>query len=83
MTLSEAIKILEAAGVDNPAYDARELFYRVGKVEKPIFLNTVCDSTDLTKAVKRRAEREPLQYIIGSVSERGIRQSGVTVYSSL
>ena len=67
MTLNEAIKRLESAGVDNPAYDARELFYRIGGVEKPIFLNTVCTSPELESAINRRAEREPLQYIIGSV----------------
>lgn len=67
MTLNEAIKRLEAAGVDNPAYDARELFYRIGGVEKPIFLNTVCTSPELESAIDRRAKREPLQYIIGSV----------------
>ena len=67
MTLSEAIKRLEDAGVDNPAYDARELFYHIGKVEKPIFLNTVCTSQELDRAIERRAEREPLQYIIGNV----------------
>ena len=67
MTLNEAIKRLESAGVDNPAYDARELFYRIGGVEKPIFLNTVCTSAELESAIDRRAKREPLQYIIGSV----------------
>ena len=67
MTLSEAIKRLEEAGVDNPAYDARELFYRIGECEKPIFLNTVCSSPKLDEAIARRAKREPLQYIIGNV----------------
>ena len=67
MTLNEAIKRLESAGVDNPAYDARELFYRIGGVGKPIFLNTVCTSPELESAIDRRAKREPLQYIIGSV----------------
>jgi HemK-like putative methylase len=67
MTLSEAIKRLEACGVDNPAYDARELFYRIGGVKKPIFLNTVCTSPELESAIERRVKREPLQYIIGSV----------------
>lgn len=67
MTLSEAIKRLEEAGVDNPTYDARELFYRIGGVEKPIFLNTVCTLPELERAIERRIKREPLQYIIGSV----------------
>lgn len=67
MTLSEAIKILEEAGIDNPKHDARELFYHIGGCNKPIFLNRVCASQGLICAINRRAKREPLQYIIGSV----------------
>ena len=65
MTLKEAIEILKAAGVQSADYDARELFrfYRPGVV----MLNTECDSPELLSAIKRRANREPLQYIIGEV----------------
>ena len=65
MTLKEAIEKLRAAGVESADYDARELFrfYRHGTVT----LNTECDSPELLSAVERRANREPLQYIIGEV----------------
>ena len=68
MTLSEAIELLREGGVDSPEYDARELFKVFGKSNTPfITLHTSSDSEELINAVKRRAEREPLQYIIGSV----------------
>lgn len=66
MTLKEAIEILKKAGVDSPDYDARELF-RAYSGESLITLNTASDSEELTKAVSRRAAREPLQYILGTV----------------
>lgn len=65
MTLSEAIKILSDAGVDSAAYDARELFKLY--CPEPVMMNTSCDDRRLILAVERRAKREPLQYIIGSV----------------
>ena len=66
MTLKEAIEILKKAGVDSPDYDARELF-RAYSGESLITLNTASDSEELTEAVSRRAAREPLQYILGTV----------------
>lgn len=66
MTLKEAIEILKKAGVDSPDYDARELF-RAYVGESLITLNTASDSEELTEAVSRRAAREPLQYILGTV----------------
>ena len=65
MTLSDAVKILEEAGVDSPLYDARELFKRY--VHGAVFLNTECNDERLLSDIKRRADREPLQYIIGEV----------------
>lgn len=65
MTLSEAIKILSDAGVDSAAYDARELFKLY--CPEPVMMNTLCDDPSLILAVERRAKREPLQYIVGSV----------------
>lgn len=65
MTLSEAVKILEAAGVDSPLYDARELFGLF--CPKPVMLNTNCDDPELSEMIERRKMREPLQYIIGNV----------------
>lgn len=63
MTLKEAIKILEDAGIDSPDYDARELFRNY--CQGAILHDSECDSLELIRAVERRAKREPLQYIIG------------------
>ena len=65
MTLNEAVKILEAAGVDSPLYDAREIFNLF--CTKPIMLNSQSDDPGLLEMIRRRADREPLQYIIGNV----------------
>ena len=69
MTLKEATEILLAGGVENPAYDAKELFMYVGKMSRGelLFEDAKCKSEDLRAAVMRRAKREPLQYIIGEV----------------
>ena len=69
MKLSEAIKILTEAGVENPSHDARELFRKIaGCKDYELFSPTVCsDSPELQDAIKRRSEREPLQYILGEV----------------
>ncbi len=68
MTLQEAIKMLRDGGVDSPEYDARELFRAYGGLNTPLItMSSASDSEQLVTAVKRRAEREPLQYIIGSV----------------
>ncbi len=65
MTLNQAIKILEAAGVDSPVHDARELFRLY--CPEPVMTNTECDNPKLLEMINRRANREPLQYIIGRV----------------
>ena len=68
MTLAEAIEILKKSGVDSPEYDARELFRAFGDLNTALItLRTSSDSPKLISAVERRAKREPLQYIIGSV----------------
>ena len=69
MTLGETIKILSDAGVDNPRYDARELFHRIGKMPISELISPLaeCDSPELISAIERRKKREPLQYIIGEV----------------
>ena len=68
MTLKDAIELLRASGIDSPEYDARELFRKFGELGAgPIMLNMESESTALTDAIMRRAKREPLQYITGSV----------------
>lgn len=67
MTLKEAIGLLRESGVDSPEYDARELFRAFGNIDGLITVGTSSDSKELADAVNRRAAREPLQYIIGSV----------------
>ena len=68
MTLKEAIEILRESGIDAPEHDARELFRAfAGTAGAPIMLNCSSNSEELIAAVGRRASREPLQYIIGTV----------------
>ena len=68
MTLAKAIEILKKSGVDSPEYDARELFRTFGKLGTGyVSLNSESSSEELIEAIERRAKREPLQYIIGSV----------------
>ena len=68
MTLAQAIEILKSSGVDSPEYDARELFRAYGGLgTNLITLRSESECEELIRAVERRAKREPLQYIIGSV----------------
>ena len=69
MKLSEAISILTSAGVENPRHDAREIFRRIGRLRdyELISANAESDIPELISAVERRALREPLQYILGTV----------------
>ena len=67
LKLSDAIKLFSECGVPDPRYDARRLFSEIGKIPdyKLISPDTECDSPELLEAVRRRAAREPLQYILG------------------
>lgn len=69
MKLSEAISILTSAGVESPRHDAREIFRKIGKLKdyELISADAESDLPELHSAVKRRALREPLQYILGTV----------------
>lgn len=69
MTLREAINILADAGIESAAYDAREIFSAIGKMSRAELISPDAKSTSpaLSDAIKRRAAREPLQYIIGEV----------------
>lgn len=67
MTLKEAIEILTEAGIDSPEYDARELFRVYARGADLLTKASECGSEELKQAIRRRAAREPLQYIIGTV----------------
>ena len=70
MTLSEAVEILKKAGIENPVYDARQIFSKIGKIkmEHLILGGEVEDGSEAALAVIKRAERTPLEYLIGSVA---------------
>ena len=69
MKLFEAIDKLKNAGVDNPVYDAREIFRIIGKIHITELISRDAESLipEVSSAVERRCRREPLQYIIGAV----------------
>ena len=65
MNLKTAIQILKSAGIDSPEYDARAIFKAYGC--EAILASRESDNPELISAIERRAKREPLQYILGSV----------------
>lgn len=67
MKLSEACSILRKAGIESAKHDASEIFSEIGGVPRnEILLSDVATSDErVIRAIERRAEREPLQYIIG------------------
>lgn len=69
MKLTDAIRLLRESGVTDPVYDARELFAHFCGVSRAALFGADpdIDSEELSRAVKRRRKREPLQYIIGEV----------------
>lgn len=69
MTLREAIRALECAGVPDARYDAREVFVRIGGLTRAqaMFPDAEAASPLVEDAIARRVRREPLQYIIGEV----------------
>lgn len=69
MKLSEAVKILSDAKIDSARYDAIELFSHFEGVSRAqlVIGDYNSDCAELELAVMRRAERYPLQYIIGKV----------------
>ncbi len=66
-----AAKRLKKCGVDNPQYDSQELLMSVANMDRTAYLlhceEKMEDSlyTAFEKLVKRRANREPLQHILG------------------
>lgn len=69
MTLREATKLLSDAGVPSPRYDAEELFRAALSLPRGVLIDPGRDyrSGELDTLIARRAEREPLQYMIGEV----------------
>ena len=67
ITLKEAIDTLRLANVPSPEHDAKELFRTFGALTEPLTLRSASDKAELISAIERRAAREPLQYIIGTV----------------
>lgn len=69
MTLSEAEKILADAGIEDARHEARIIFAAVGgePLYKLLTPSYATESDEAKSAVYRRAEREPLAYIIGNI----------------
>lgn len=67
MKLSEAIKALSSAQIEDARFDARALFSHFGGYTpaQMIGVDVECESAELEEAIERRASREPLQYILG------------------
>ena len=69
MKFKEAVKILSESKVENAKFDALEIFMRLGGFSRTDLLLENPESSDeaVLSAVRRRCEREPLQYILGEV----------------
>ena len=69
MTLKEAEKLLSDAGIEDSRHEARIIFAAVGgePIYKLLSPSYDCESEEVRDAVLRRAQREPLAYIIGWV----------------
>ena len=67
MTLAHAVEILKNAGVENPLYDARQIFSKIGNIpmERLVLGGEVADGSPTALAISKRAERIPLEYLIG------------------
>lgn len=76
LALAEAVKLLDAAGVESPRWDAEQLVAHVLGVARTslvVIPNLDAAQHDALQAlVARRASREPLQHIVGSVGFRYI-----------
>ena len=70
MTFTEAVRLLEDAGIAEAACEARILFSTLGGIpaHRLYTENPICVSPRLDHALARRMTREPLAYILGEVS---------------
>lgn len=69
MTLKEASELLAASGIESARDEARRIFAKIGGIPQYDLLSpqVSTDNAEVISAVKRRALREPLQYILGEV----------------
>ena len=69
MTLYEVVRKLSVAGIDNPVGDARELMKHFGgyKPHEVLSPSVECSTPEFLSAVEARANRTPLQSLIGEV----------------
>ncbi len=69
MKFSEAVSLLSESGVDSPLHDAAEIFCAIGGFSRAELMisDPTAEGREVCDAIMRRAKREPLQYIIGSV----------------
>lgn len=66
MTLSEATEILRGAGIEDAALDARLIFaHFTGMAPSRLIFEDPTANGETERAVMRRADREPLAYILG------------------
>ncbi len=69
MTLNEAERLLDGAGIEDARHEARIIFATVGgePLYKLLTPSYNSENPEVDKAVKARCERTPLAYIIGEV----------------
>ena len=69
MKLSDAVKILSEAGIEDARREARTIFTTLGgySLADLVGSDLKTGNTAVIEAVERRANHEPLQYIIGKV----------------
>ena len=68
MRLSDAVRTLAAAGIDEARTEARIIFSRLGGVpDCDLLFDPACESEAVTTAISERCKRTPLAYILGEV----------------
>ncbi len=66
MRLSEAVRLLSEAGIDEARTEARLIFSRLGDIpEHELLFDPECDSKEALSAIRERCRRTPLAYIFG------------------